>query len=159
MIVAEVHMKGDRVPAIRSGFRVLAHYIFGSNQAQQKISMTAPVIQQASKIPMSAPVLQQKEKGEWIIRFIMPSTFTLNTLPKAKDSAIKLVEIPSKKYAVIRFSGSNTNENLKEHEDLLDQFLLKNHLKALAQPLYAFYNPPWILPLFRRNEIMIEINN
>ena len=96
MIVAEVDMPGERRDAIGKGFRIIADYIFGNNTAAQKVPMTAPVTQQDSeKIAMTAPVTQQGDGSTWRVRFIMPSSYTMDTLPKPHNPAVKLKEIAS----------------------------------------------------------------
>ena len=59
---------------------------------------------------------------------------------------------------VIEFSGTNSNENVTEHEDQLMSYIEANQIKIIGSPKYAFYNAPWTLPFLRRNEVMIEIN-
>ena len=82
MIVAEAEVSGDRREAIGNGFRIIANHIFGNNTAAQKVPMTAPVTQQGSeKIAMTAPVTEQGDGNAWRVRFIMPSSYTMETLP------------------------------------------------------------------------------
>jgi len=159
VIVAQVEVSGDRKEAINRGFRIIADYIFGNNVSAQNVKMTAPVTQQKSeKIAMTAPVTQTADGNLWIVRFVMPARFTMQTLPKPTNQAVKLQEIPSRRYAVIRFSGIAGAENLKTHTAQLESFIKAHHLKAIApQPTYAFFNPPWTLPFLRRNEVMIEV--
>ncbi|MBA3814559.1 MAG: heme-binding protein [Alphaproteobacteria bacterium] len=108
--------------------------------------MTAPVIQQAST-----------EKGKWKIRFVMPSDSTMDTLPKPNDSRVELLPISEKRYAVIRFSGFSSQDNLESHLEELRTYLKAQNLRPIDDPVFAFYNPPWTLPFLRRNEVMIEI--
>ena len=159
MIVAETSTTGNREEAINQGFRTIADYIFGNNTAQSKIAMTTPVTQQATseKIAMTAPVMQQGGQNTWTVRFVMPSEYTLDTLPKPNNDTVKLVDTTEARYAVIRFSGTSSKENITTHESKLLEFLDKNKLKAKSQPIYAFFNPPMTLPMFRRNEVMVEI--
>jgi hypothetical protein len=158
MIVAETEVKGERREAISKGFRIIADYIFGNNTAAQKVPMTAPVTQQGSeKIAMTAPVTQQGGGDTWRVRFIMPSKYTLATLPKPNNPAIELKEIPERRFAVIRFSGMAGKESLERHSKELDDFLSAKGLIPLSPPTYAFYNPPWTLPFLRRNEVLVEI--
>lgn len=106
MIVAEVEVSGERKRAINAGFRMIADYIFGNNSPSKKIPMTAPVTQQAGEnIAMTAPVSQQSAGGAWRVRFVMPSGYTLETLPTPNNAAVKLVVVPAERFAVIRFSG------------------------------------------------------
>lgn len=158
MIVAEVQMNGEREDAIGDGFRLLADYIFGNNIAQQDIAMTAPVQQQEStKIAMTAPVQQQQEGNAWHVSFVMPSEYTMETLPKPVNERVTIKKIPAKTFAVITFSGTNSDDNVKDHENQLIKYVSANDLLVIGTPKYAFYNPPWTLPPMRRNEIMIEI--
>jgi hypothetical protein len=158
MIVAEAEVEGERREAINKGFRIIADYIFGNNTASQKVAMTAPVTQQGSeKIAMTAPVTQQGDGKTWRVRFVMPSKYTMETLPKPNNSAVALKEIPAKRVAAIRFSGFNTNDNLNRHAEELNDFLSEQNLTPLSPPTYAFYNPPWTLPFLRRNEVLVEI--
>ena len=158
VIIAEVVVRGERKAAINDGFKLLADYIFGNNSVNEKVSMTAPVSQkQSEKISMTAPVSQQEVGGEWAVHFIMPSSYNLNTLPKPNNQLVKIKQMPEKSFAVIQFAGSNTNDNLRVHENTLKEYLLKNEIASLSSPVYAFYNPPWTLPFMRRNEVMIEV--
>ena len=158
MIVAEANVTGARDKAIGEGFRIIAEYIFGNNLSSKKVAMTAPVTQQASeKIAMTAPVTQQGGGDSWQVRFIMPANYTMETLPKPKNSAVQLKEVASKRFAVIRFSGLAGEESLKRQTALLTKFVSARKLTAVSAPTYAFYNPPWTLPFLRRNEVMIEV--
>lgn len=159
MIVAETEVKGERESAINHGFRMIADYIFGNNISAQKVTMTAPVTQQASeKIAMTSPVTQQgSDSGNWKVHFVMPSTYTIDTLPKPKNEAVKLKEIPAKRYVVIRFSGVGNSKRLAKETADLEAFVAQKNLKPVASPTFAFFNPPWTLPFLRRNEVMIEI--
>jgi hypothetical protein len=158
MIVAETDVSGERDEAIGEGFRIIADYIFGNNLSSQKVAMTAPVTQQVSeKIAMTAPVAQQGEADSWQVRFIMPASYTLKTLPTPKNPAVKLKEMRAKRFAVIRFSGLAGKGSLERHTEELTEFIRAKNLVAVSPPIYAFYNPPWTLPFLRRNEVMIEV--
>jgi hypothetical protein len=159
MIVAEVETTGEREEAISKGFSILADYIFGNNKSSAKVAMTAPVTQQASrKIAMTAPVTQQSVDGKWQVRFMMPSNYNLSSLPQPSNAAIKLNEVPSKRFVVIRFSGIAAESVLKENLEKLQDRIRKEKIETVSEPVYAFYNPPWTLPPMRRTEIMIEIS-
>ena len=159
MIIAEVEVDGKREDAIGDGFRLLANYIFGNNTVQQVISMTAPVQQKENqKIAMTAPVQQQSTGKSWRMSFVMPSKYSMDSLPVPNNNRVRLKEILTKKFVVIEFSGTNSNENVIEHENQLMNYIEANQIKINGSPNYAFYNPPWSLPFLRRNEVMIEIN-
>jgi hypothetical protein len=164
MIAAEVTVTGERKEAISNGFRLIADYIFGNNAPNANIAMTAPVIQQADatkgeNIAMTAPVIQQGDGQRWTVQFIMPSEYTLATLPKPNNDAVKLREVKGKRMVVIRFAGSTGDENIAAHRAKLEAYVKANGLKTTGEPVLAFYDPPWTLPPLRRNEIMLEIQS
>lgn len=159
MIIAEVEVSGERDDAVSKGFRLLAGYIFGDNTTQNKMASNSPVIQESTKIAMTAPVTQISDKGGWKVRFVMPSSYTMETLPKPNNSVVKLIPTGSKRYVVIRFSGTSSESNLKTHLQRLLDFVKVKKIKTISEPIYAFFNPPWTLPILRRNEIMIEIQH
>lgn len=163
-IVAETVIQAERDRANKAAFSILAAYIFGENTSVTKIAMTAPVTQSQprEKIAMTAPVIQQ-EAGEniatsaWVVQFVMPSQYTLATLPKPKDSRITIKEVPSNKVAAIRFSGLAGDEQLQENEAKLSAFLARQGIETKGKAIYAFYDSPFILPAFRHNEVMLEL--
>ncbi len=159
-IVAETVTTGDRDTAIKAGFRLIADYIFGNNTSSKDIAMTAPVQQQANeKIAMTIPVLQQGDTAQnsWTTRFVMPSQYTMETLPKPNKPEVTLREQPAVRMVAIRFSGTHGEDNLSEHLRILDKFISQRGLKTISTPQYAFYNPPWTLWFLRRNEIMYQV--
>ena len=158
MITAEAEVQGERKAVIQEGFRLIAAYIFGANKPNAKISMTAPVQQQSTqKIAMTAPVTQQTDGNRWTVRFIMPSKWTMETLPTPNDARVTLKPVPAKRMAVIRFSGAANDNVIGSKTDELRKYALEHKLATVGEPLLAFYNPPWTLPFFRRNEIMLEL--
>lgn len=158
-IVAEATVEGERDKAIQRGFRIIADYIFGNNLSSAKVAMTAPVTQQSSeKVAMTAPVMQQASGKFWNVRFVMPSKYTIETLPKPVNPKVALIEVPAKRFAVIRFSGFAGQGSLDEHEAQLRAFMAERGLTAINRPQYAFFNAPRTLPFMRRNEVMIEVS-
>lgn len=158
MIAAEAEVKGERKAAINEGFRLIAAYIFGANTPKTKIAMTAPVQQQGSqKIAMTAPVTQQSDGRTWTVRFIMPGNWSLETLPAPEDPRVALKPVPAKRMLAIRFSGLAGDSVIAEKVDELRKYASSHNLAAVGEPLLAFYNPPWTLPFFRRNEVMFEL--
>jgi SOUL heme-binding protein len=159
LLVAEATVKGARSVAINEGFRAIADYIFGNNIAAEKVAMTAPVTQQSSEaVAMTAPVTQQAAGDAWTVRFIMPSQYTLETLPKPKNVAVTIKQVEGQRMAVLRFSGAADDQMLAEKTQALTAEMSKRSLVATAAATYyAFYDPPWTLGFLRRNEVMIAV--
>ncbi|MFV8782010.1 SOUL family heme-binding protein [Microbulbifer sp. SA54] len=161
-IVAEVVVAGSMDEASGTGFRLLANYIFGNNTAasggSEKIQMTAPVGMELSseKIRMTAPVSLQESGGRWRVSFVMPSQYTMDTLPRPNNAAVTLRQIPETRYAVIRFSGLTGAQKVAQKTAELEAWINEKGLKPIGRPELARYNPPWTLPFLRRNEIMVQ---
>lgn len=161
-IVAETTAKGERMDAVSDGFSPLADFIFGKNAPNRKIAMTAPVVQtqdsgetEGQKIAMTAPVTQTAAGERWKVQFIMPKEYKLSDLPAPQNPNVRLREEPAKRVAAIRFNGRATPDNVRKHEAALKAFMAAESLSPASDtPVYAYYNPPWTLPYFRRNEVM-----
>jgi hypothetical protein len=132
--------------------------------------MTAPVsIEPATpseKIAMTAPVSVEPQAGtgsgmmqakRWRVQFSMPGQYSMATLPKPRNPAVALREVPGKRYAVLVFSGFAGEEKAQQKTDELVDWLKAKKIQPVATPQLARYNPPWTLPFLRRNEILIEI--
>lgn len=170
-IVAETLVSGSMDKASSAGFKLIANYIFGNNTSRtgenEKISMTAPVTIEpkadvphkeelnSEKINMTAPVTMEPSGGQWRVHFVMPSQYTLDTLPKPNNSAVTLREVPTRNYAVIRFSGlAGESKTATKTADLM-AWLNSKGITPIGKPELARYNPPWTLPFLRRNEVMV----
>jgi hypothetical protein len=158
-LVAEVTVPGPAGAAGNQGFRLLAAYIFGGNKGERKIEMTAPVTQAAAptRIEMTAPVSQQVVPGGYVIQFVMPARFTLATLPEPMDPAVRLREMPGGRYAVIRYSGTWSDANYREHLEALQRGAAAAGLSTVGEPVYARYDAPYVPWFMRRNEIWLKL--
>ncbi len=160
MVIAETLLNDeDYGAASGKGFSRLAGYIFGKNRSKTSISMTAPVLQERrnEKIPMTAPVLQQRNKGGWSMAFVLPDGFTLATAPEPLDPEVKLSEVPAATVAVVTFPGLHSAGNLEKYDQQLRAWVEKQGYRAISEPKFAAYDPPWAIPFLRRNEVQIRI--
>jgi len=139
-LVAVTRMDGSQ----NSGFRVLADYIFGGNDKEQEIAMTAPV---STTMMADFPEMT----------FMIPSEYDLAELPKPNDERVNFREVPAYTAAVIRFSGRANSEIVEAHWQKLRAFLANSEWKGLGEPTLNQYNPPWTLGFWRRNEIIIAV--
>jgi hypothetical protein len=153
-IAAEVTVTGSRDGAINAGFRILAGYIFGGNEASAKVAMTTPVTQAPSeKIAMTTPVTQSGSDQGWTVRFMMPASYTLETLPKPKDARIRFVTTDPVRMVVLRFSGLPRTTALERRSEELRAWAKAKGLTLEGEPQFMFYDPPFRLPWNRRNEV------
>lgn len=159
-VVAETVVEGSMEGAGNKAFKLLFRYISGANQSQQKVAMTAPVSQQAKgeKIAMTAPVGQQLAEEGWVVSFMMPGSYTRETLPEPSDPKVTLRHIPAQRMAAVRYSGVWSEKSYLQHKSELEAWIFKNSLIVVGDPHWARYDPPFTLWFMRRNEILIPVD-
>jgi DNA gyrase inhibitor GyrI len=159
-IVAETVVSGDFEDAGNSAFRRLFKYIDGNNVTQEEIAMTAPVSQERSeKIAMTSPVGQQPAPGGWAVSFMMPASYTIETIPEPKDDSVAIREMPAYRAAAIRYSGFWSEKNYQEHLAELNAWLDANGYQRAGEPVWARYDAPFKPWFLRRNEILIPVED
>jgi effector-binding domain-containing protein len=161
-ILAQVEASSDMKGATYSGFMKLFNYISGNNTNKAKILMTIPVTEEqvsaSEKIPMTAPVTTERSSNDlYMISFVMPSNYSMETLPEPNDKSITFRQVPPHRAAVIKFSGRMKEELADKKIEELKQWLRDNHLEPRSNFIMAQFNPPWIPGFMRHNEIMVEI--
>ena len=161
-IAAETTVPSGEMAARSTGFRRLAGYIFGDNEPRAEIAMTAPIAQAKQQIAMTAPVVQSSgdggsSGGPWTIRFFMPASYTLATLPKPRNPDVELVEVPGETVAVLRYAGSTSAENVAAKQAELLRALQTGAWQPSGDVVTWFYDPPWTLPPFRRTEAVVRV--
>lgn len=146
-------------------FGRLFGYISGDNAAALEIATTAAVMARdenrasGEKISMTAPVTGQQTAEGWRFAFVLPSGYTLASAPVPNDPEVRPGQVPARRVAVVRYSGSWSETTYAENLALLQQWMRQNRLEAASLPRVAGYDPPWTLPFRRRNEVMIDIKD
>ncbi len=163
-IVAETVVDTDFEDAGSEAFGRLFKYISGNNQSQQEIAMTAPVGQvaegqeiESQEIDMTAPVGQTQVDGQWVVSFMMPGSFTMDSIPKPNDERIALRSVPERTMAAIRYSGFWSESGYQTNKSKLEKWIDKKGYTVLGQPVWARYNAPFMPWFLRRNEVLIPI--
>jgi len=125
------------------GFRKLAGYIFGGNEANTKISMTSPVHMDVNDSIST-------------MSFVMPSAYTKETLPKPNDPNVKIKNTADEYVAVIRFGGYSSDKDLKLYSEKLQNLLKENGIISSGNYRFLGFNPPFQF-IGRRNEIIVSV--
>jgi hypothetical protein len=126
-----------------SGFRKLAGYIFGGNNQNKSIAMTAPVR------------MEMSEKGS-SMSFVMPEKYDMASLPKPNDATVEIKQSEEVYAAVIAFGGYANDEKIEDYKNRLVAFLQKKNIKIIGSFNFLGYNAP-IQFIGRKNEISIPI--
>ncbi len=159
-ILAETVVEGDFEKAGSRAFKMLFQYISGDNRSRSKVAMTAPVAQEpmGEKMKMTSPVGQRRVQEEWVISFMMPGSYTLETLPEPVNPWVTLRQVPARRMATIRYSGVWSEKSYLLHKQKLEAWIHSEGLTRAGDPVWARYNPPFMLWFLRRNEILIPVD-
>lgn len=156
-LVAEVEVESSFTEAGNRAFRILAGFISGRNTSAGTIPMTAPVVQEevvqeqaSTRIAMTAPVIQESgtREGRHLVAFVMPSGFTLETLP---------TPVPAQLAAATTFTGRWSERRYDEHLAGLREAVRKAGLEVAGPPRFARFDPPWTPWFLRHNEVVLPI--
>ncbi len=160
-VAAEARVESEDLDDGRdAAFRLLFDYISGSNKSAAKIAMTVPVesIGGSEKIAMTTPVESARaEDNRVYMRFFLPAKYDRETAPKPDDARVKIIEVPGQSVAVLRFSGFGGEASVAENMRELQASLAATLWRPRSQPVVYFYDPPWTLPFFRRNEVVVPV--
>jgi hypothetical protein len=144
-IMASVNVAGDYNSSRGDAFRSLAGYIFGGNENEQKIAMTAPVL------------MEQKNDSSKM-SFVMPAKYDLKSLPNPNNSEVAIKKRPAYYTASIRFNGWGNNEKNKRYTLKLVEWLKKHEFEYTDKVIFKGYDPPFKL-VNRRNEVHIILSD
>jgi hypothetical protein len=160
-ILAETRVGGDFEEAGSQAFGRLFKYISGDNKAREEVQMTSPVSQEAAseEISMTSPVGQQRENNLWLVSFMMPSSYTIDTIPEPTDLEVTLRQVPARHIAAVTYSGFWSEDSYLSHKAELEAWIEQQGLQIVGEPVWARYNPPFMPWFLRRNEILIPIAN
>jgi hypothetical protein len=149
----------------RRAFGLLFDYIKGANKGSRDVAMTAPVEtdSRGAEIAMTAPVetgaAEKAEGGKTRVtmRFLLPAKFTPETAPVPTHPDLRLTTLQPETMAVLRFSGFGGRESVRNKRAELKQRLAKTAWHPKGDMISMFYDPPWTLPFFRRNEVAVRV--
>jgi hypothetical protein len=124
------------------GFSILAGYIFGNNDRNEKIAMTSPV--------------SMSLDDSMTMMFMVPKNFNKNMLPKPNQSGIEFKEEPAKTVAAISFSGWANDTKIEKYKQDLKAALDAEGIKYSNRFYFFGYNAPFEV-FNRKNEVIVEL--
>jgi len=165
-VVAEIQVNATFDKAGNAAFRHLFNYISGSNNARQKLAMTAPVLQEpgpSQKLAMTTPVLQsgplpgREGTADFVVAFVLPAGLTAETAPVPSNSQVKIRTILGSLAAALQFSGSGSQAAFERRTKGLQAALVLAGLTAVGPPRFARFDPPFKPWFLRRNEVVQDV--
>lgn len=124
-------------------FMRLFRFISGGNETGEKIAMTAPV-------------LMQRAGDDAGMSFVVPREVASGKVPRPKDESVAIGSRPAARYAVMRFSGGRNEANEAAALEKLRAWAASKGVETTGEPVFAYYDPPWIPGFLRRNEVMLR---
>lgn len=158
LVAAEVTVPAGRDARDRA-FRLLFAYIGGGNRPARDIAMTTPVeVAEGRRIAMTAPVETREEPETLVMRFFLPAAIDPDAAPEPTDERVRLVRLPARPMAVLRFSGARGPDVLDTRQRLLVATVDGSADWSVAGPATAYlYDPPWTPSPLRRNEVAVPV--
>jgi hypothetical protein len=126
-----------------TGFRRLAGYIFGDNDAGEKIAMTAPVH-------------MGTDEGRMRMSFVMPAERSKEPMPTPMDGGVKLHMADEEHLAVLRFGGFMRDGSMEDMRRKLLAEVERHGLETIGMVRFMGYDPPWQM-IGRRNEVVVAV--
>ena len=124
------------------GFSILAGYIFGNNERNEKIAMTSPV--------------SMSLEDTMTMMFMVPKKFKKDMLPKPNQTGIEFTQEPAKILAAITFSGWADDTKIEKYKQNLKAALDAEGIKYTDQFYFFGYNAPYEV-FNRKNEVIVEL--
>lgn len=163
-VVAEVTVRGSFDTAGNAAFRPLFRYISGENRSRRSVAMTAPVVQEvdappdSEKVAMTAPVVQHTgQDGEYVIAFVLPASLTEQSAPVPSNPQVRIRTVPERRAAARRYSGRWSENAYRTQAATLLEALQEAGLRAVGEPRFARFNPPFTPWFLRRNEVVQDV--
>lgn len=127
-------------------FMKLFRYIQGANQQEQKVSMTTPVFMDPETKDTSGKMA-----------FVIPQKTAAAGIPEPTGDNVRIQKRPGGRFAVYRFNGRLNKETTANAEQKLRAWIKEKGLTQTGTMEAAGYDPPWTPGPFRRNEILIRL--
>ena len=147
-LLASTFIEGEMREASNQGFRRLAGYIFGGNRSADG---------KPEKIAMTSPVNMVRSESGWVMTFMMPSAYEIDSLPIPKDSRVMIRPSDGGLYGAVRFSGIWSEKRFLDFRVELERFVAERGWQVAGEPVIARYDPPWKPFFLRRNEVLIPL--
>lgn len=138
-------------------FNALAAYLFGANEEKEVMEMTTPV-STTSTGEMRFYLKEREGKGG-----AFPMPVAENDEIFNEKGSVKIQEIPKATLAVAKFTGFVTEGEVARQKDALMTSLSIDGIEidvphaSVVPHVILQYNPPYTIPIMRRNEIGIPV--
>lgn len=130
--------------SLDSAFTALSRYIMGNNEDNVRMDMVLPVISRSGEERVN-------------MSFILPEGYRRDNAPQPLNRDIDIGEVPSKKLAVLSFSGYAGDSAYEEQRGKLESSLREHRVQTQGDYFLFRYAPPRSPPVMMRNEVAVEV--
>lgn len=157
-LAAEAEVPAPGQAGRNEAFQLLFRYIAGANAGSQRVEKAGPVVVsgEAEKIAMTVPV-RIAPGGKPAMQFFLPGRYAADTAPRPLDPRVRLVMVPERTVAVLRFSGSIDDARLAQCRTELLRQVREAGWRPAGEPEEMFYDAPFTLPFLKRNEVAVQV--
>lgn len=144
--VAEYTTRGNYGRAVQEGYIKLERYFLGQNAVPEAMPMTVPVM------------VRDDQTGGWTTMFPLPAEYRVESAPGPLDQRVRIVELPARKVAAVRFPGKLSESAMREQASKLDFWLAARGIAHKGDFTLANYDAPWVPSAWRENEVFVTLN-
>lgn len=144
-VLVQTTVTGDFMRAGNVAFGPLVSYISGNNRANQKIAMTAPVLQHSAT------------EQEHTVSFVLPAGMKPSDIPLPLNARVTTKVVPAHDVAAISFGGGWNAERFEAKGKRLEELVAQEGLTAEGGVYFARFDPPWKPWFLKRNEALIAL--
>ena len=159
--LASVTVSGSVEQAANAAFRPLFNYISGQNHGSESPTLDSATVQRSvgEQLSMTAPVIQEAAgTSHWTVSFVLPGTRAFEEYPVPNDPQVRLRAMPVQAAAALRWSGRWTPSNIAKWTQELQQQIDDAGWDVAGEARWTRFDPPWMPPFARRNEIVIPVS-
>jgi len=144
--VAQYTARGNYGRSVEEGYIKLERYFLGENVVPEAMPMTVPVM------------VRDDQSGGWTTIFMLPAEYRAESAPEPTDRRVRVVELPPRKVAAIRFPGKLNETVMREQAAKLDFWLASRGISHKGDYTLANYAAAWVPSAWRENEVIVTLN-
>lgn len=144
--VAQYSARGNYGKAVQEGYIKLERYFLGENVVPEAMSMAGPVM------------VRDDGGAGWTTMLLMPPEMSAEDAPAPIDQRVRVVELPERRVAAIRFPGNPSETAMREQASKLDFWLASRGVSHKGDFTMAGNTAPWLPSGWRENEVVVTLN-
>lgn len=144
-VIASYTKRATYKRAVNEGYIRLERYFTGENSGPEPM-------------PIAPPIMVRDDGAEgWTTILVLPPEYRVETAPRPNDQRVRVVELPERRVAAVRFKGKLGERVMREQVARLKAWLEARGLAHRGDFTMASYDPPWKISSLRRAAILVTL--